>query len=158
MASREKLMIPCLEKDATVFPGRLYHLFMHIGKILRDKTREKMSEYNLQHAQARVLNALVNGSLTQKELVKKLNLSRSGTTQLLKRMETQQFITRIRPKENMRIVNVSLTPKGEALVSKIHEIWLEIEAEIQKDFDDEEVDIINDFLLIIRNKFIITEE
>ncbi len=55
------------------------------------------------------------GGMTEGELGKKVHLDSGTLAPLLKRLEKQGYLTRIRPKDNERKLFLSLTEQGEAL-------------------------------------------
>lgn len=58
------------------------------------------------------------GGMTEGEIGKKVHLDSGTLTPLLKRLEKQGLIERIRPKDNERKLFLKLTPKGKALKEK----------------------------------------
>lgn len=60
--------------------------------------------------------------LTVKELGQYLYLDSGTLTPLLKTMEKKEWVTRCRSKEDERVLNVSITKKGEALKDKALQI------------------------------------
>lgn len=63
-----------------------------------------------------------NTPLSIKEIGKRLDLDTGTLTPLLKKLETMDLIRRIRDENDERIVNISLTKKGEALKIKAVDI------------------------------------
>jgi len=55
------------------------------------------------------------GGMTEKELGAKVHLDSGTLAPLLKRLEKQGLVSRVRPKDNERNLFISLTEKGEAL-------------------------------------------
>ena len=58
------------------------------------------------------------GGMTEKELGKKVHLDSGTLAPLLKRLEKQGLVNRVRPGDNERSLFISLTEKGEALKEK----------------------------------------
>lgn len=56
-----------------------------------------------------------DGGMTEGELGKKVYLDSDTLARLLKRMEKQGMINRVRPDDNERKLFISLTKKGEAM-------------------------------------------
>ena len=81
--------------------------------------RKPLEELGLTYTQYVVMMALWEfGGMTEGELGKKVYLDSGTLTPLLKRMEKQGYIQRVRPKNNERKLFLSLTEQGEALKEK----------------------------------------
>lgn len=87
---------------------------------LLDRTNRHLANYNLTSSQFGVLEALYHlGPLSQVELSRKLLLSTANITTVLQNMEKGDLVRRERDARDQRIVRVSITEKGQALVEKI---------------------------------------
>ena len=78
--------------------------------------RKPLENLNLTYTQYIVMMVLWEfGGMTEGELGKKVHLDSGTLTPLLKRLEKQGLIERIRPESNERKLFLKLTPDGEAL-------------------------------------------
>ena len=78
--------------------------------------RKPLEKLGLTYTQYVVMMVLWEfGGMTEGELGKRVYLDSGTLAPLLKRMEKQGYITRIRPKTNERKLFIELTAKGEAL-------------------------------------------
>ncbi len=78
--------------------------------------RKPLEDLNLTYTQYIVMMVLWEfGGMTEGELGKKVHLDSGTLAPLLKRLEKQGYLTRIRPKDNERKLFLSLTEQGEAL-------------------------------------------
>ena len=78
--------------------------------------RKPLENLNLTYTQYLVMMVLWEyGGMTEGELGKKVYLDSGTLAPLLKRLEKQEYITRIRPGDNERKLFLSLTEQGEAL-------------------------------------------
>ena len=78
--------------------------------------RKPLEALNLTYTQYIVMMVLWEfGSLTEGELGRQVHLDSGTLAQLLKRLEKQGFINRVRLESNERKLLVSLTEQGEAL-------------------------------------------
>ena len=85
--------------------------------------RGPLEALNLTYTQYLVMMVLWEfGGMTEGELGKKVHLNSGTLAPLLKRLEKQGYITRIRPENNERKLFLSLTEKGEALKEKAKEV------------------------------------
>lgn len=81
--------------------------------------REPLEALNLTYTQYIVMMALWEfGGMTEGELGKKVHLDSGTLAPLLKRLDKQGYIQRIRPENNERKLFLSLTEQGEALREK----------------------------------------
>ena len=81
--------------------------------------REPLEPLNLTYTQYIVMMVLWEfGGMTEGELGKKVHLDSGTLAPLLKRLDKQGYIQRIRPENNERKLFVSLTEQGEALKEK----------------------------------------
>ena len=81
--------------------------------------RKPLEDLNLTYTQYIVMMVLWEfGGMTEGELGKKVRLDSGTLAPLLKRLEKQGLLERIRPEENERILFLKLTPEGEALREK----------------------------------------
>lgn len=78
--------------------------------------REPLGELNLTYTQYLVMMVLWEfGGMTEGELGKKVHLDSGTLAPLLKRLDRQGYIRRVRPDNNERKLFLSLTEQGEAL-------------------------------------------
>lgn len=75
----------------------LFHLLMHIGKILDDRIRADLGKKNLHHGQGRILAALRRrGAMAQAEIARELGIQPATVAIALRRMERGGLIERFR--------------------------------------------------------------
>ncbi len=81
--------------------------------------REPLESLNLTYTQYIVMMVLWEyGGMTEGELGKKVYLDSGNLAPLLKRLEKQGYIRRVRPENNERTLLLTLTEQGEALKEK----------------------------------------
>ena len=81
--------------------------------------RKPLEDLNLTYTQYIVMMVLWEfGAMTEGELGKKVRLDSGTLAPLLKRLEKQGLLRRIRPESNERKLLLKLTPDGEALEQK----------------------------------------
>ena len=67
-----------------------------------------------EHGRVRLMNMLKeNGELSQKEIAEKLDIRPQSLSELLVKMESDGFISRMQDKDDKRVIVVALTEKGE---------------------------------------------
>ena len=94
--------------------------------------RKPLEKLNLTYTQYIVMLVLWEfGGMTEGELGTKVHLDSGTLAPLLKRLEKQGLIERIRPKSNERKLFLKLTPDGEALRQKALAVPAEMSGCIQ---------------------------
>ena len=130
----------------------LMHLFMHIGKLLNDRLRDALGEKGIHFGQARILTALLDhGTLAQGEIGRGLHIKPATVTNLVQKMETSGLIDRRRDSGDDRIINVTLTSAGKEAAAFAERVIKQIENDIRAKFSQQEIDILHNPLIKIRN-------
>ena len=76
--------------------------------------------------------------LNQKELVEKLNITPASVSSLVNQMESEGLLVKVQDEKDARKFSLSLTGKGQSMVSQVIDSWLKIQEEITEGFTDEE--------------------
>ena len=96
--------------------------------------REPLEKLGLTYTQYVVMMVLWEfGGMTEGELGKKVYLDSGTLTPLLKRMEKQGYITRVRPETNERKLFIELTAEGDALKDRAIEVPCEMDGCLKLD-------------------------
>jgi DNA-binding MarR family transcriptional regulator len=99
--------------------------------------RKPLERLGLTYTQYVVMMVLWEfGGMTEGELGRKVYLDSGTLAPLLKRMEKQGYITRIRPETNERKLFVELTAAGEALKDQATEVPCEMEGCLKLPHDE----------------------
>jgi len=100
----------------------------------------KLSEYDVTPSQYGVLSCLWGRThATPKQIAEILCLETSTISGVLDRMQKKDLIDRVINKEDRREVQVIITEKGKALEEPISKIIDEVNAEVLKDFNTDDV-------------------
>ena len=111
---------------------------------------KRLSEYDITPIQHGVLSCLMGKSYdTPKHLAENLSLETSTISGILDRMQKKGLIDRVVNKEDRREVQVRITEKGRELEDKIGIIIDEVNAEVLKNFTDDEIAYIKNSLRTI---------
>jgi DNA-binding MarR family transcriptional regulator len=106
--------------------------YRHYAHNVLDKDRRGVSQdlviYHL--AQQKGLN--------QKDLVSKLNITPASVSSIVSQMESEGLLVRVQDEKDGRKFSLSLTEKGQSLVSYVIDSWLKIQEEITKGFTEDE--------------------
>ncbi len=130
----------------------LMHLFVHIGKLIEDRFRNALSEQGIHIGQARILTTLLcHETLTQREIAVGLHIKPATVTNLVKKMEVSELISRKRGENDDRIINVTLTQKGKEAALFTAKVISQIENDIRSQFSQQKVESLRPPLEGIRN-------
>lgn len=100
----------------------------------------KLAEYDVTPSQYGVLSCLWGRThATPKQIAETLCLETSTISGVLDRMQKKDLIDRVINKEDRREVQVIITEKGKALEEPISKIIDDVNAEVLKDFKQDEV-------------------
>lgn len=100
----------------------------------------KLAEYDVTPSQYGVLSCLWGRThATPKQIAETLCLETSTISGVLDRMQKKDLIDRVINKEDRREVQVIITEKGKALEEPISRIIDDVNAEVLKDFKQEEI-------------------
>jgi DNA-binding MarR family transcriptional regulator len=91
----------------------IVYLIHRIAVRLEDSINAKARKYRLRVGEIRVLMRILNyGDLTVGELAEMTSIEPSALSHLLRRLDTEGWVTRKRSDKDNRLVLVSLTPRG----------------------------------------------
>jgi MarR family transcriptional regulator, lower aerobic nicotinate degradation pathway regulator len=86
---------------------------------VQELLERRASEHGISLPQTRLLGVLRDREPTMHELARLLGLDKSSTTGLVDRAERRGLVTRVRSRADGRVVLVSLSDEGRALVSDV---------------------------------------
>lgn len=87
----------------------------------------RLSEHGLTNAQWGPLFKISHGHCTTvAELARELQMDAGAMTRLLDRLEKKGLCKRVRSTEDRRVVNIELTPEGEAAAAKVPAVLCEV--------------------------------
>ncbi len=124
------------------------------------KTRKRAGEFfrtfGLTDVQYNVLSLLrhqgaENGGLTQVELSRMMLVNRANITTLIDRMEKAGLVARRPVPDDRRYNVIQLTPHGQAMYIKVHEIYKVKISDIMSAIDRDELNALLSILEKIRN-------
>lgn len=116
-----------------------HNVFQYLSK--------RLTEYDVTPVQHGILSCLMGKSYdTPKHLAESMSLETSTISGVLDRMQKKGLIDRVINKEDRREVQVRLTDKGRELEEQITVIIDEVNEEVLKNFKDEEVAALKDYL------------
>lgn len=124
------------------------YLLSRAKNMLSQGIDQEVSSLDITHAQASCLMMLAKGEATTvTDLGRGLNTDAGSVTRLLSRMEKRGLIVRTRRHDDRRVVDLSLTPEGEAIVERLPAVFCNVMRRHFEGFRPEEIDTLRAMLL-----------
>lgn len=124
------------------------YLLARAKSALSQGVEQEVSSLDMTHAQASCLMMLAKGEATTvTDLARNLNTDAGSVTRLLSRMEKRGLIERTRRDDDRRVVDLSLTAEGEAMVEKLPVVFCNVMRRHFVGFSQEEIESLRDMLL-----------
>lgn len=99
---------------------RAYVKLLRAGKAVLARVEPRLAAAGLTPTQLGVLEAILHkGPLTQRELGRKVLTSAGNMTDVVDKLEARGLVCRTRSARDRRIVSVTLTPAGKALIEAL---------------------------------------
>ena len=109
--------------------------------------RKVMAQYKLTTPQFNVLEILFNSrAMSLKKISNELNVTGANITCVVDNLEKRELVIRIHSKEDRRIINAELTPKGQEEFQSIFPKYLELLEESTTNLADNEK---NEFIKLL---------
>jgi MarR family transcriptional regulator, 2-MHQ and catechol-resistance regulon repressor len=106
-----------VDEDGTREALRAYVKLLRAGKAVLARVEPRLAAASLTPTQLGVLEAILHkGPLTQRELGRKVLTSAGNMTDVVDKLEGRGLVCRTRSPRDRRIVSVTLTPAGQALI------------------------------------------
>lgn len=116
------------------------YLMARAKSVLSHDVEQEVNGLDITHAQATCLMMLANGSgSTVTDLGRELNTDMGSVTRLLSRMEKRGLILRQRSDADRRVVDLSITAAGRALVEELPRIYCRVLNRHFRDFSAAEL-------------------
>ncbi len=90
-----------------------------ISRAVEVYSKTLLREFGLTAPQLTLMTTLRrSGSLSVSEIARRVSLSQATVTSILDRLEQQAFVTRVRGKDDKRVVYIELTDKSKEILAK----------------------------------------
>jgi DNA-binding MarR family transcriptional regulator len=130
----------------------LGHLLANVSRLVGGRTRMRLQEFGLYHAQGMILFHLWReDGVAQNVLAQALNITPPTATNTLQRMERNGWVRRRRDKTDQRIVRVYLTEKAGALHEEVRNTFRELDRELTAVLSENERDVLVASLLKVHH-------
>lgn len=137
-------MDPCWDDSPTHRVMSGYMRIMKRHRCILDQRLKRTGVYRSQH---QILMMLSNHSNTsQKELAERLFVSTATIAVSVKKLEKGGYITRLMDQEDNRMNKLCLTEKGRDMVVHSRQFFRNVEAQMFRDFSEEELEVMEAYL------------
>ena len=123
-----------MEVQTHTEPWDLNTMICFVAYRLRQECNQRLAEYGLTYAQARILNHLHMAQddtvVNQHNLVCSLGVKASSISAVLRNMEHKGLIKKVRMQSDNRNKEIQLTPLGDSLHTAFHTVLTEVERKI----------------------------
>ena len=121
----------------------LAHLFMHNGRLLRERVISALGKKGLHFGQGKILEILLDlGKLNQREIGRLMDIKPATVTNQVKNMEAKGLIKRRKDPKDDRFMNVTLTPKGKEAANFMISVMVQAEEDVRAIFTKKEIDML----------------
>jgi MarR family transcriptional regulator, organic hydroperoxide resistance regulator len=131
------------------------HLLSQVCRLTHARMYTMVDRVGLHRGQSLVLKALWGQEgLTHRELAERLYVRSSTMTHMIRRMETAGFVERRADALDRRVSRVYLTDRGRELQSQVQEIWWAFEGRVFAGLGSDEIGLMRQCFLQIRDNLI----
>ncbi|MEG0373964.1 MAG: MarR family transcriptional regulator [Enterococcus sp.] len=82
-------------------------------QFFRENSRGPIKFENRNHGQGQILTIIRNhGTITQKDLVNQLDMQPQSASEMIRKLEKKEYITREKSEADKRVMNIHLTSRG----------------------------------------------
>lgn len=132
------------------FTNSVPYLINRAGAALGTRFTNRIREHGITLPMYRVLAVLrQTGTKTLNELSDMVSKEQSTLSRLIGQMEDMELVTRVRPKENARIVLIDLTEAGSSLADDLMPIAMHFEETLTEGLEPAQVEELKSVLKLI---------
>lgn len=144
-----------VKKESLNVPEFTIANILQTGNWMNEKFSDHLKQFALSIQQYQVLRSLkeLKGEAADLQTLQAEMVSKnSNTTRLVEKLRLKGLITRFQNEENRRKVEIRITKEGLELLSEIDVIQTNFENEVVGNLTNEEISVLNNLLIKIRNK------
>jgi DNA-binding MarR family transcriptional regulator len=106
-----------------------------------------LAEYDITHAQGSIVLMLSSGKYaTAADLARELYIDSASMTRMIDRLEKRGLIVRLPRGDDRRVINLRLSPDGQALAEKLPPVYVDVLNRSFAGFSSEELDVLKSLL------------
>jgi DNA-binding MarR family transcriptional regulator len=137
MTSSKKLSVADVAVAATTRPSGLAYLVGRLDHVLNQRLRERLAPAGLSVPQYTALSVFrAHGALSNAQLATRTMISPQSANEMVKQMEAKGWIARTPDPAHGRIIQISLTPAGEAVLGECDAQVAEVERMMFSELDE----------------------
>jgi DNA-binding MarR family transcriptional regulator len=127
--------------------GSVGHCLMHLMMLMRREVEARMAQHGLTDAQWKPLWMLKTGrAATAFELAREMMVDAGAITRMLDRLEAKGLVERVRSETDRRVVDLRLTPAGEAAVENVPHVLAAVNNDFLRGFSKQEFQQLRGFI------------
>jgi DNA-binding MarR family transcriptional regulator len=112
---------------------RLHRLTKDLIRRYQFRDRNQICCYGISISQCHILDTLAeDGDFTMQQLAKRMYKSVSTMTRVVAQLVRRGYVKRRQDREDRRVVHISITPQGKAIVAAVHRDLIETQKAILK--------------------------
>ncbi|WP_417427205.1 MarR family winged helix-turn-helix transcriptional regulator [Hoeflea sp.] len=117
------------------------HFLLHSATLLEEQLRLRLTELDISHRQARILDALDRmGEASQAQLAREFDLTPASMSTMTVRLLQAGFISRARHPDEARSNVLQLSEKGRSLLSEVRNAWADVDRMIEAKIGQEKAE------------------
>ncbi|MEM6566500.1 MAG: MarR family winged helix-turn-helix transcriptional regulator [Pseudomonadota bacterium] len=113
-------------------------MLLYTADLVESMVQEKLRPLELRPRQALIIEGIARmGAVSQAVLAREFGVTAASISSMIDRLVASGFLTRTQHLETTRANVIALTPKGEALVQDIYDVWRDVDSTIRERLGDE---------------------
>ncbi|TWG79623.1 DNA-binding MarR family transcriptional regulator [Cupriavidus gilardii J11] len=138
---------PLFDPEAWQMCSSVGYLLSRAKIALTNDVEQEAAALDITHAQATCLMMLANDrARTVTDLGREMNTDMGSVTRLVSRMEKRGLVKRERSEVDRRIVELSITPAGHAVMQQLPALFCRVLNRRFRDFTPDEIDVLRGML------------
>ena len=132
-----------MENQNNIIVEKIKKIILSYNKMLREKNKS----VNLYRGQSEVLVLINNNEgITLRDIKNHFGTTPATVSKTIHRLEKNGFIVKVKDAKDKRVSKVYLTEKGLSIISYSENMLREVNENIVKNFSDEEIDQLSNYL------------
>lgn len=124
-----------------------------IGRLHRTVFERNISKMGIHHSQHHLLMYISKeGEIpSQKQIAEKFGITPAAVARSLKSLEAEGYIERSCVEDDSRFKKIVITPKGNEIVRKSHQMFKETDESVFEKFSDDDIARFNEYLDLMKS-------
>ncbi len=145
-----------MEQESSEAYKTTMHKMIYVSKLHRCIVEKNISSMGIHHSQHHLLMYIAEkGEVdSQKQIAERFGISSAAVARSLKTLESEGYIKRKNIASDGRFNNISITARGRKIVENSHAIFSETDAFAFSDFTDEDIEKLNRYLDMMKERLL----